>query len=450
MSHSSDTIVAISTPAGVGGVALLRVSGADSLACVLAHLNVDVLLPRHATYCHFETYGSVVDDVVATFFQSPSSYTGEDVVELACHGSVYVQQTLVQTFLNDGLRMAEPGEFTLRAFKNGKMNLSQAESVADVIDATTRSAHELAMSQMRGGYAKRLSELRKQMVDMAALIELELDFSQEDVEFADRGRLQTTLDQLSKEVSHLCNSFQMGNAIKEGVPIVIVGSPNVGKSSLLNALLDEERAIVSDVPGTTRDTVEALLIVDGIKFRIIDTAGIHQTADTVELMGIDRARRAAQQARIVVEVEDVSLGLDYTAHSVHHDDKKHIRVLNKCDLDKSAYKFDGAQIGDTLFICTSATQGMGIEPLKQTIASMVRADVQPYGNVLITNSRHYEALLRVGDALTHVKQGMDDGVPTDLLMVDLRDALYHLGTITGEVTSNEILSSVFSRFCVGK
>lgn len=438
----SETIVAISTPSGVGGMAVVRMSGHDALDIALRHLSVATLAPRHATYCRFDD----LDDVVALFF--PRGYSGEPTVEISCHGSLYVQQALLQALVGDGARLAAPGEFTRRAFVNGRLDLSQAEAVADLIDSVTPVQHRLAVSQLRGGYAQKLKEMRQELLDLTSLLELELDFSQEDVEFADRARLRQLLSTLNAQLSALISSFRLGNALKQGIPVAIVGAPNVGKSTLLNALLEDDRAIVSDIPGTTRDTVEGFLAIDGITFRLIDTAGMHTTDDQIEKLGIERSRRAVQDADIVLEVEDVTLGNDYTAHSEHHDNKKHLRVLNKCDLDRAAYRFDGKQQGDTLFICTSAKQGLGIESLRKALRDAV--DVRSSTDTLLSNVRHRDALVHVQQALENVSHGLDDGLPTDLLAVDLRDALYHLGTITGEVTSDEILGNIFGRFCLGK
>lgn len=440
--NKNDTIAAIATAPGVGGIAVVRLSGDEALPIALRHLAVDHLRPRHATYCRFDE----LDDVVATYF--PCGYTGEPTVELSCHGSLFVQQALLQCLLDDGARLADPGEYTMRAFLNGRLDLSQAEAVADLVDAVTPAQHRLAVSQLRGGYASRLKELRQQLLDLTALLELELDFSQEDVEFADRTQLRQLLSTLRSHLSSLIGSFQLGNALKQGVPVAITGSPNVGKSTLLNALLQDDRAIVSSIPGTTRDTVEGMLNIGGITFRLIDTAGLRESSDEVELQGIERSKKAVAEATVVVDVRDASLDADPLSGTDHHDGKQHIRVLNKCDLMPAVLSLDGRQCGDTRFVVLSAKTGMGVENLKQALVHSV--DPHDADRVLLSNVRHRDALLRVDEALSHVSQGLDSDIPADLVAVDLRDALYHLGTITGDVTSDDLLHNIFSRFCIGK
>ena len=432
---NNDTIAAISTPAGVGGIAVVRVSGPEALPIVLRHLSVKELPPRRTVHCRFDA----LDDLVAVFF--PTGYTGEPTVELSCHGSQYVQQALLQTLVGDGARMAEAGEFTLRAFLNGRLNLSQAEAVADLVDAVTPAQHRLAVSQLRGGYAEKLKTLRQQLLDLTALLELELDFSQEDVEFADRTHLRQLLQTLNTELQSLIGSFVMGNALKQGIPVAIVGAPNVGKSTLLNALLDDDRAIVSPVPGTTRDTVEGMLTLGSVTFRLVDTAGLRNTDDAVERLGIERSRKAYEQAMIVVEVLDDPKG----GGTMCADGKCHITVLNKCDLHSHNSKFT---IQNSQFIQVSALTGEGLDHLKQALLDTVSD--RAADEVLLSNVRHRDALLHVQQALQQVGEGLEAGVPADLLAVDLRDALHHLGTVTGEVTDEELLGNIFSRFCVGK
>lgn len=430
-----DTIVAISTPAGVGGIAVVRVSGGDALPRVLKHLAVASLEPRHATYCRFDE----LDDVVVIYF--PKGYTGEPTVEISCHGSMYVQQALLQTLIDEGARMAEPGEFTMRAFSNGRLNLSQAEAVADLIDAVTPQQHRLAVSQLRGGYAQMLKELRQQLLDLTSLMELELDFSQEDVEFADRTQLRQLLSTISTQITALIDSFRVGNALKRGIPVAIVGKPNAGKSSLLNALLGDERAIVSDIPGTTRDTVEELLTIGSLTFRFIDTAGLRSSDDTVEALGIERSRKAIAEADVVLYVHDLTEPFsrdDLAALSV--EGKRLILVGNKSDLAST-------QLPEG-FVAISAKEGKGIDALKHSMLSAVEPHAMQ--QVLLANPRHREALMRVQQALGQVTQGLEAEIPADLLAVDLREALYYLGSITGEVVSDDILGNIFSRFCIGK
>ena len=450
-----EKICAISTPAGVGGIAVLRLSGEGVKEFVEKFLvrqsdsRKVSLRARMATFCTLSDGEDLIDEVVATYFQAPHSYTGEDVVEISCHGSLFVQQRLLQLFIDNGARLAEPGEFTMRAFLNGRMDLSQAEAVADLIDSRSESAHRLAISQMRGGYAKELETLRQELIDLAALLELELDFSDEDVEFANRQRLQDTLNVLSGKVQRLVDSFQIGNAFKQGVPVAIVGRPNAGKSSLLNALLSEERAIVSDIPGTTRDTIEETMTIDGITFRFIDTAGLRHSADPIENMGFERAIRSAQQARIILFVRNVTVPFDalamddiaYITDRCDMNNKHLFFVHNKCDMPH-----DSTPPGHIV----SAKEGIGVEELKQSMVKVIRNDVDRNDGVMLTNMRHYEAMQKVLAALGEVQKDLDADLSPDLVVINLRDALYHLGTITGTVTSDDILSSVFSRFCIGK
>ena len=431
----SDTIVAVSTPPGVGGIAVVRLSGSDALGLALSHLSVGRLEPRRATYCRFDD----LDDVVAVYL--PTGYTGEPTVELSCHGSLYVQQAVLQALADSGARLAGPGEFTMRAFRNGRLNLSQAEAVADLIDAVTPQQHRLAVSQLRGGYAQKLKELRQQLLDLTALLELELDFSQEDVEFADRSQLKALLATLHEQLAALIASFRMGNALKRGIPVAIVGKPNAGKSSLLNALVGDDRAIVSDIPGTTRDTVEELLTIGGVTFRFIDTAGLRRSTDAVETMGVERSMKALGEADMVLYVHDLAQPFVRADIAALPLDGKHLLLVgNKCDLPQ-------VQLPEG-FLAVSAKEGRGVEALKEAMLAAV--EPQSMQQVLLSNPRHYDALRLVQQALGHVQQALGDGVPADLIAVDLRDALYHLGTITGEVASNDILDNIFSRFCIGK
>ncbi len=439
---SNDTIAAVATPAGTGGIAMVRLSGPQAVAIVQPCIAVAISEPRKAVLSTFATGEGVIDEVVVTFYRAPHSYTGEDVVELSCHGSLYVQQAILGHLISLGARLAEPGEFTRRAFVNGKLDLSQAEAVADLIDAATPAQHRLAVSQLRGGYARELAGLRQRLIDLTSLLELELDFSQEDVAFADRGELLATARELATSVNSLLDSFALGNALKQGVPVAITGSPNVGKSSLLNALLHDDRAIVSPIPGTTRDCVEGLLTVGGITFRLIDTAGLRDTADEVERLGIERSHRVCNEAMIVLHVADSTGNIQPTEPP--HDGRRHLLVLNKCDLGTLPVPpaYEGSAVS------VSALTGYGIEELKQLMASAVSSE--SVGNALLTNVRHRDALLRVSRALNAVAEGLAAEVPADLVAIDLRDALHHLGTVTGEVTTDEVLGNIFSRFCVGK
>lgn len=445
---SSDTIVAIATPRGVGGIAVVRISGPDAQTIAERHLSLltSHLSPRHATYCRFDD----IDDGIAVYY--PKGYTGEPTVEFSCHGSQYVQQAIVQALVDGGARLAEPGEYTMRAFLNGRLNLSQAEAVADLVDATTPQQHRLAVSQLRGGYAEELKALRQQLLDLTSLLELELDFSQEDVEFADRTQLMRLVDNISLRINNLRGTFRMGNALKHGIPTAIVGRPNAGKSSLLNALLADNRAIVSPIAGTTRDTVEETFNIDGITFRLIDTAGLHHTDDPLENMGIKRAIAAAVQADIILYVHDATRSFaDALADMQALQDAgvqlkgKHLWIVcNKMDLPDAADPTPGYGIA------VSSKLGTGLEKLRQAMVKAVSGDMASANDTLLSNARHYDALGRADNALRQVAKGLADGMPADLVATDLRDALYHLGTITGEVSNDEVLGNIFSRFCVGK
>ena len=450
MSTTASTIAAISTPSGIGGIAVLRLSGPEAFTIAARHVNLPA--PDKTTrFSPFRNGDTLIDEVVVTLFRSPHSYTDEDTVEISCHGSLYIQQTILQTLLDSGARLAEPGEFTRRAFLNGRLNLSQAEAVADLIDATNATSHKLAISQLRGGYAKELEQLRQQLVDLAALLELELDFSDEDVEFADRSRLHSLISQTYLRVEKLRESFHMGNALKRGIPVAIIGRPNAGKSSLLNALLHDNRAIVSDIPGTTRDTIEETFVVEGTPFRIIDTAGLRHSDDPIESLGIKRTIETVVQADIILYVHDTTQPFDQALNDLQElqdirsfKDKHLFIVHNKIDLLKENLTAPYRTFP------LSAKEGTGLEALKAALAKTARTDLAQAPDVMLTNVRHYNALGHVSQALLHVGKGIADGLPADLVVIDLRDALHHLGTITGQVTSDEVLGSIFSRFCIGK
>ncbi|MBQ6069730.1 MAG: tRNA uridine-5-carboxymethylaminomethyl(34) synthesis GTPase MnmE [Bacteroidales bacterium] len=447
------TIAAISTPSGVGGIAVVRLSGPDAFAIASRHVYLP--LPHHdhpsTAFTHFKIDGKMLDDVVATVFPSPRSYTGDDTVEISCHGSPYIQQALLQALLDSGARLAEPGEFTRRAFLNGKLDLSQAEAVADLIDATNAAAHSLALSQLRGGYAQELAQLRQQLVDLTALLELELDFSDEDLQFADRSHLLSLVSLTSSRVCALRQSFRMGNALKRGIPVAIIGRPNAGKSSLLNALIHDNRAIVSDIPGTTRDTIEETFTIDGTPFRIIDTAGLRHSDDPIETLGIHRTISTVAQADIILYVLDATQPFSHALDDLQElqnirsfSDKHLFIVNNKIDL------LPDLPLAPSRTFPLSAKEGSGLEALTAALVNTVRTDLAQSPDVMLTNARHYEALGHVDQALLHVAKGLADGLPADLFVVDLRDALYHLGTITGQVTTDEVLGNIFSRFCIGK
>ena len=455
-----ETICAISTPPGVGGIAVVRISGDNAKTLCNNVLKnragegaASFLNPNNAVFCYFYDEQQLVDEVVATYFAAPHSYTGDDVVEISCHGSMYVQQRILETLLKNGARLAEPGEFTMRAFVNGKMDLAQAEAVADLIDSHSETSHRLAIKQLRGGFSQKLSQLRQQLVNLSALLELELDFSDEDVEFADRTELRKLLDVIENEVKSLADSFVSGNAIKNGVPVAIIGRPNVGKSTLLNALLGDERAIVSDIPGTTRDTVEDTATFGGITFRFIDTAGLRHSNDTVESFGIERSYKAAENALVVLFVVDAAhidsqtLAKDLEAFQSVVDiaGKQLIVIANKSDLASENPLLET----DFETIHISAKQKLGIDMITDTLSATFRKKVDT-DSVVLTNARHYDAMQKILQSLGTVRDALGNNIPGDLVMVDIRQALYYIGLVTGEVSSDEILGTIFSRFCIGK
>src|SRR5574344_32747 len=459
MSTLKDTITAISTPQGIGGIAVVRVSGNNAIAVVQQFVKGCSFEANHAAFCSFKVDGTLLDEVVVTCFRAPHSYTGEDIVEISCHGSRYIQQQILHSLTSSTTvqcRLANPGEFTLRAFVNGKFNLSQAEAVADLIDSNSKASHDLAISQLRGGYLKKLNNLRDKFVELTALLELELDFSDEDVEFSNRKELKILLDELENEVQRLVGSYQLGNALKNGIPVAIVGRTNVGKSTLLNALLNEDRAIVSDIAGTTRDTVEDIFNLGGITFRFIDTAGIRNSSDTIENAGIERSYKAIQQATIVLYMVDASQSpaaiteeLEDIRNKVDLTNKTFILLQNKIDKYSPIVATTSLPSEISLNLSISAKQGTNIETLKHFLQTSVQSNPNADATIL-TNARHYESMTHILEALSQVKESFAHNLPADLIVVDLRNALYYLGQITGEVTSDELLGTIFSRFCIGK
>ena len=446
------TIAAISTPSGIGGIAVIRLSGADAFAIASRHLTLPKPVAGRpaAAFAQFRKDGELLDEVVVTVFPSPHSYTGDDTVEISCHGSLYIQQTLLQILIDTGARLAEPGEFTQRAFLNGKLDLSQAEAVADLIDSTNAATHRLAVSQLRGGYAKELEQLRQQLIDLTALLELELDFSEEDLQFADRNHLQSLVEQITLRVKALLHSFHMGNTLKRGIPVAIIGRPNAGKSSLLNALLRDNRAIVSDIPGTTRDTIEETFVIEGTPFRIIDTAGLRHSDDEIEQMGVQRTLNTIAQADIILYIHDATQPFSQTLDDLQQlqgtisiKDKHLFVIHNKIDLLKDV-------LPDDVQFPISVKEGIGIDRLSQKLADVAHSDMPNTPDVMLTNARHYQALGHVDQALHSVAVGLNSNLSADLIVIDLRDALHHLGTITGQVTTDEVLGTIFSRFCIGK
>lgn len=435
-----DTISAISTPYGIGGIAVIRVSGPDAIS-IVERLTCPLQSAKGYTihYTSLHRGDDVLDDVLVSVFRAPHSFTGEDVVEIACHGSLYIQQAALRWLTDAGCRLAKAGEFTQRAFLNGKMDLSQAEAVADLIAAETKAEKDLAFSQLRGGISTELAALREQLLHFTSLIELELDFADhEELEFAERSELKALAETIYNHLTVLTDSFQTGNAIKNGIAVAIAGPTNAGKSTLLNALLGEDRAIVSDIAGTTRDTIEDRFVLDGILFRLIDTAGLRETDDTIESLGIKRSRQAIEKAHIVIYVEDIT-SLRDAAETLPRD-KTVIRVLNKSDLVKQPAA-DGA-------IVISAKNN-DIEPLKVRLIEIARAQMNHNGTV-ISNARHYEALVRAKEAIGRVQKGLDEQLSGEFLSMDLQDCLTALGEITGQITSHEVLNNIFAKFCIGK
>ena len=457
--HTGDTICAISTPPGRGGIAIVRISGPEALDIVQRRWQGKPLASMESHSVHLglliDTSGEILDQAVLTVYRTPNSFTGEDVVELACHGSTWIQQQAVQTLIDAGCRHATAGEFTRRAFANGRMDLSQAEAVADVIEAQSRAAHHVAMTQMRGRYSDQLRELRNKLLRFVSLIELELDFSEEDVTFADRSEVTALAQEIHTLIGRLADSYRDGNAIKGGMPVAIVGQTNAGKSTLLNALLGDERALVSNIHGTTRDTIEDTVIMGGTLFRFIDTAGIRQSSDTVEQMGIERSWQAINKARIVLWVVDVTSADTSMAHDIlaRCDGKALIAVLNKTDLDDdfaTRSELNHLLPQGTPVVAISAKCESDIDALRNLIVNT--AALPDVGNdaVIVTNARHYQALTHARDAIARAIDGLDGGLSSDLLDQDIRECIHWLGEITGEITTDNILAEIFSHFCIGK
>ena len=459
----SDTICAVSTPPGLGAIAVIRLSGADSIAVtktIFHPRDKDLDLAHVVSHSiHLGTIGyssGLLDEVLVSVFRTPHSYTGEDVIEISCHGSPYIQQKLIELLLEKGLRLANPGEFTLRAFLNGKFDLSQAEAVADLIAAQSGSSHDLAMSQMRGGFSKKIRDLRASLVEFTSLIELELDFSEENVEFASRTDFMKLLEEMKKEISQMIGSFSVGNVLKNGIPVTIAGKPNVGKSTLLNAILNEERAIVSEFPGTTRDAIEDTIVIGGYSFRFIDTAGLRDSHDQIESMGIERTWEKIHEAAVILYVFDVT---EDSFEEVMRDvgefreiasdkSKKLILIGNKTDkLKRLPSGFKGFVELETIFV--SAKRKENIHMVAESLLASSQAE-NLSGSTIVSNVRHLEALKNAMTSIESVEAGLRSGLSPDLLTVDIRKAMHHLGEITGEITTEEILGNIFSRFCIGK
>ena len=476
---NNDSIVALATPSGAGAISVIRISGSNAISIAsevfMSIKNKDLAKQKtHTLHLGNIVDGAkIIDEVLVSIFHGPHSYTGENTIEISCHGSTYIQQQIIQLLLRKGCRAAEPGEFTLRAFLNGKLDLSQAEAVADLISSDNEASHQIAMQQMRGGFSNEIAELRSELLNFASLIELELDFAEEDVEFADRGQFKALLNKIETVLKRLIDSFAVGNVIKNGIPVAIVGEPNVGKSTLLNALLNEERAIVSDIAGTTRDTIEDELVIGGIGFRFIDTAGIRHTEDVVEGIGIKKTFEKIGQAQVVLYLVDgyqLSVGSSEAALTKLKTEIEKIRnkyplkllviIINKSDLiSKQDLELFQNELNpqhsqpsthNRHLITLSAKQKTGIEELKSTLLSLVNTGALRNNETIVTNTRHYDSLLKALDEIQKVNYGLQTNLSADLMAIDIKEALYQFGLITGQVSNDELLGNIFANFCIGK
>ncbi|WP_299391816.1 tRNA uridine-5-carboxymethylaminomethyl(34) synthesis GTPase MnmE [uncultured Gelidibacter sp.] len=466
----NDTIVALATPSGSGAIAVIRLSGKEAINIgsrffkSVSGKTLNLQKSHTVHLGHIIDGPRVIDEVLVTIFKDPHSYTGENVIEISCHGSLYIQQEIIQLFLKNGCRMANAGEFTLRAFLNGKLDLSQAEAVADLIASDSEASHKIAMQQMRGGFSNEIKHLRDELLNFASLIELELDFAEEDVEFANRDEFYKLITRIIHVLKRLIDSFAVGNVIKNGIPVAIVGEPNVGKSTLLNALLNEERAIVSEIAGTTRDTIEDEIVIGGMGFRFIDTAGIRETEDVVESIGIKKTFEKIEQAQVVMFlISSVQLANDPTvvqSFTVEIEkiknkfpQKQLLIVLNKIDQisESELESFIKALTPHaTHLIPISAKTGAGVEQLTDTLLNLINTGALRNNETIVTNTRHYDALLKAFEEIQKVKYGLDSELSGDLLAIDIRQALLHFGEITGEITNDDLLGNIFANFCIGK
>lgn len=451
--YHSDTIIALSTPPGSGAIGVIRLSGPDAITLTNAVFASKDLAAQASHTLHFglvKDGNALIDEVVVGLFVAPKSYTKENVVEISCHGSNYIIQQIINLLIRKGARAAKPGEFTLRAFLNGAFDLSQAEAVADLIASDSKASHDVALQQMRGGFSNELKDLREQLIHFASMIELELDFAEEDVEFANREQLRTLVSKLMSHIAILISSFEVGNVLKNGVPVVIAGKPNVGKSTLLNALLNEERAIVSDIAGTTRDTIEDELNINGVIFRFIDTAGIRDTADIIEAKGVERTLEKMKQAKLIIYMADAAQSYSEIAEQVQglqNLDIPYLVLINKSDLLNATQREALAAL-DAGFI--SAREKLGIEELKNTLLDKVNLHHINTAETLVTNIRHVEALKQTENALQRVISNIDNPITSDFLAMDIKQALHYLGEITGQVTTDDLLENIFTKFCIGK
>ncbi len=460
----NDTIVALSTPQGIGAIAVIRISGKETFAiCNMVFktksgepVNISAF-PSHTIHLGIIKEGDItLDEVLLSVFKGPNSYTGEDVIEISCHGSIFIQQQLLQLFIAKGARMADAGEFSFRAFVNGKFDLSQAEAVADLISSTSATSHQVAMQQMRGGFSDKIKTLRENLINFASLIELELDFSEEDVEFANRDDLKKLIVSIQKITERLIDSFEVGNVIKNGIPVAIVGKPNAGKSTLLNVLLGDDRAIVSEIPGTTRDIIEDDLTIEGILFRFIDTAGIRETGDLIESMGVTKTFETIKQSAIIIYLFDVHEITSSELKGIIEELKTHMGsshqllvVANKIDKEDVVYtKNEFVDFPEMLFV--SAKEEVNIDELKKKLVELFDTKAINVTETVVTNARHVDALRKTNSSLEKVLDGLNSNLSGELLASDVRNALHQLGLITGEITTDDLLANVFSKFCIGK
>lgn len=455
---NSDTIVAPSTSIGSGAITIIRISGEKAFSILSKFffpgrhkfLNINTIKSHTIKFGEWRSDGELIDEVLVSFFVAPKSYTGENVAEISCHASPYIVRKILDCCVQAGARIAEPGEFTFRAFKNGKMDLGQAEAVADLIASESKAEHNVAISQLKGHFSKELEEMRTKLIEFTGLLELELDFAEEDVEFADRGKLFELIDSIKLRLQSLISSYSLGNVIKNGVPVAILGAPNAGKSTLLNALLGEERAIVSHIAGTTRDVIEDVIVIDGVKFRFIDTAGLRNTSDQIEEIGIKKALEKASKARIIIYLFDINT-FSESEQSANIEMIKNaapeatlIQVANKIDECKELYEKNDN------YIYISAKEKQGLDELKKILINQIITTKINENQVIVTNARHVEALKKTLEAITDAEIGLKNGISGDLVAIDLRQALYHLGSITGQVVADDILGFIFSNFCIGK
>ncbi len=458
---NQDTIIALATPNGLGAISVLRISGKESISVtekVFKAKNNKLLSKQdsHTVHLgHLIKKGHQLDEVLVTLFKGPHSYTGENTIEISCHGSIYIQKEIINLFIDNGIRVANPGEFTLRAFLNGKMDLNQAEAVADLIASENEGSHKLAMQQMKSGFSDDLKKLRAELLHFSSMIELELDFSQEDVEFVERDEFKKLTNKIKLELNTLINSFQSGNVLKNGISVAIAGKPNAGKSSLLNTLLNDEKAIVSDIPGTTRDSIEDSLIIQGINFRFTDTAGLRETTDFIESKGIEKTINKIKNAKILLylfDANDTNVNeIKSSINNFKRDDLSIILVRNKIDLINQNSKLldDIKSISKSQLLEIEATDAKSVESLKIRLINEVEL-LNPYTDIVISNSRHYEALIKALRAIEEVNEGLVDNVSGDLLSVDIRRSIDHLSEITGEITNDDVLGNIFANFCIGK